>query len=176
MKRAMTKSIDLTWSDCCLIALIPSSGVFGIETLCHKIESAKLHTHSNNVDEMLSMINACYKHITDQESTYEYITWYTLNFLLSGPNADFKSYIKRINNNIDSEAGPTADISFEELCLAARKKYLNMETAHNYLLVDPKNSRIMSLTTKLEALEQPDSLPPLPICSTPPVMLIHAPT
>ena len=142
----------------CLIKLlfdrIDPSVVVGIESLRQRIETCKLHTHSNNVDEMLSMIEECYEKITDQGATCESINRYTLNSLLSGPSADFNSYIKRIKDDIDSQTGPHANISFEDLCLAARNKYLNMEAAQEYTVVDPKDSRIMALTTKLEALEE----------------------
>ena len=61
---------------------------------------------------------------------------------------------KRIKDDIDSQAGPHANISFKDLCIVACNKYLNMEVEQEYNVVDLKDSRIMALTTKLEALEE----------------------
>ena len=45
-------------------------------------------------------------------------------------------------------------MTFDELCTAARSKYNNMDACDEYSKVDPKDSKILSLTTRLENLEK----------------------
>ena len=45
-------------------------------------------------------------------------------------------------------------MSFEELCNAARSKYNNMDACDEYSKVDPKDAKIIHLTTRLENLKK----------------------
>ena len=45
-------------------------------------------------------------------------------------------------------------MSLDELCTAARSKYNNMYACDEYSKVDPKDAKILSLTTRLENIEK----------------------
>ena len=45
-------------------------------------------------------------------------------------------------------------MSFDELCTAALSKYNNMDACDEYSKVDPKDTKILALTTRLENLEK----------------------
>ena len=46
------------------------------------------------------------------------------------------------------------NITFDELCTAARSKYNNMDAWNEYSKVDPKDAKILALTTRLENLKK----------------------
>ena len=73
---------------------------------------------------------------------------------MSGPNAKFNEFIKRIKDDIDSQTGLKKTMSFDELCTTARSKYNNMDACNEYSKVDPKYANIISLTTRLDNLEK----------------------
>ena len=60
------------------------------------------------------------------DKTCESILRYTLKALVSGPDADFNSYIKAIKEDVDSRVGQHATITFNQLVTASQKKYQNM--------------------------------------------------
>ena len=45
-------------------------------------------------------------------------------------------------------------MTFDELCTAARSKYNNMDACDKYSKVDPKDAKILALTTRLENIEK----------------------
>ena len=45
-------------------------------------------------------------------------------------------------------------MSLDELCTAARSKYNNMDACEEYSKVDPKDAKILALTTRLDNLEK----------------------
>ena len=45
-------------------------------------------------------------------------------------------------------------MSFNELCTAARSKYNNMDACNEYSKADPKDAKILALTTRLEYLKK----------------------
>ena len=87
-------------------------------------------------------------------STCESIHRYCLNALLFGPNAKFNAFIERIKDDIDSQTCLNKTISFDKLCTAARSKYNNMDACDEYSKVDPKDAKILALTTRLENLDK----------------------
>ena len=99
----------------------------GIEVLRAKLELVKLHSFGNNVDAMLTDMEENYVKILDKHSTCESIRRYCLNALLSGPNAKFNEFIERIKDDIYSQTGLNKNMTFDEICTAARSKYNNMD-------------------------------------------------
>ena len=100
-----TTGIDLIDGPCLLKLLMyrVNTNIFiGIEVLCAKLESVKLHSFGNNVDAMLTDMEENYVNILDNHSTCESIRRYCLNALLSVPNAKFNALIERIKDDIDS--------------------------------------------------------------------------
>ena len=45
-------------------------------------------------------------------------------------------------------------MTFDNLCTAARSKYNNMDASGEYTRVDPKDAKILALTTRLESLKK----------------------
>ena len=128
--------------------------VVGVEVLRQKLENVKLHPFKNNVDLMLMDMEENYLKILENHSTCESIRRYSLNALLSGPNAKFNSFIERIKDDIDSQTGLNKDMTFDQICSAAPSKYNNMEASNEYSKVDPKDATIMALTSRLETMEK----------------------
>ena len=91
-----TTGIDLIDGPCLLKLLMdrvdPNIGI-GIEVLCAKLESVKLHSFVNNIDAMLTDMEENYVKILYNQSTCESIHRYCLNALLSGPNAKFNDLL-----------------------------------------------------------------------------------
>ena len=77
-----------------------------------------------------------------------------LNALLSGPNPKFNHFIKQIKDDIDFGIGLNNNMSHDELAAAAQAKYNNMVASDEYSKLDPKDAKILSLTTKITALER----------------------
>ena len=141
----------------CLLFLIfekvdPSLAV-NVENLRERIESVKLHTFENNVDEMLMFIEEQYEKILNMNKSCESILRYTLTALLSGSCQEFNTYIKSIKGDVDSGFGPHANITFEQLVVCARKKYLNMKAQNEYNKVDPRSAQLIALTTEVTKLK-----------------------
>ena len=142
----------------CLLYLlfdrVDPSLVVSMETLREQIETAKLHQFKGNVDELLTHIEERHEKILDNGATCESIKRYTFNALLSGSCLDFNNFVKNIKGDVDSGIGTHADITFERLVLAARKKYLNMVASNEYSAIDPKDAQLMTLATELKALKE----------------------
>ena len=73
---------------------------------------------------------------------------------MSGLNAKFNAFIERIKDDIDSQTGLNKTMSFDELCTAAPSNYINMDACDKYSKVDPKDVKILALTTILENLKK----------------------
>ena len=73
---------------------------------------------------------------------------------MSGPNSKFNTFIERFKNDIDSQTGLNKTMSFDELCTTARSKYNNMNACDEYSKVDPKDAKILALTTRMENIEK----------------------
>ena len=82
----------------------------------------------------------------------ESILRYTLTALLSGSCQEFNTYIKSIKGVVDSGFGPHTNITFEQLVVCARKKYLNMKAQNEYNKVDPQSAQLIALTTEVTKL------------------------
>ena len=62
-------------------------------------------------------------------------------------------YIDRLNDDIESGTGPNKNMSWQDIIMAARRKYGNMIAADTWDKVDPCDAKLLALTTKLAALE-----------------------
>ena len=133
--------------------------IVGVDLLRQKIEQTKLHQFSNNVDDMLTSIEEAFQKIQENKSTCESIRRYTINALLSGPNDDFNRFIKSIKDDIDSQTGVNKELRFDEIALAARTKYNNMDATGEWKKVNPKDAQILALTTRLDKMERDKAAP-----------------
>ena len=137
-----------------LLDRVDPSLIVSVETLRAKIETMKLHTYKNDVGEMITDIEEAYRKILDSGSSCESILRYTLNALLSGPSQDFNTFVKAIKSDVESGIGQHKSITYEQLVVAARKKYRNMIESGDYNAVDPKSAQIMALVTRIQTLEK----------------------
>ena len=142
----------------CLLYLlfdrVDPSLVVSMESLREQIETAKLHTFKNNVDELLAYTEERYEKILDNIATCESILRYTFKALLSGPCLIFNTFVKAVKGDVDSGIGTHSSITFERLVIASRKKYLNMTAANEYSVIDPKDAQLMTLATELQQLKE----------------------
>ena len=93
--------------------------VVGIEIQRQKLETIKLHTFKNNVDEMCDEIEGIMKRITGCGKDCESIRRYTITALLSGPNAKFNNFIDRLNDDIESQTGANKEMDCQDVIDAA---------------------------------------------------------
>ena len=127
--------------------------VVGIEIQRQKLETIKLHTFKNNVDEMCDEIEGIMKMIMGCGKDCESIRRYTITALLSGPNAKFNSFIDRLNDDIESQTGVNKAMDWRDIIDAARIKYNNMNSANSWDTVDPRDAKLLALTTQIETLQ-----------------------
>ena len=103
---------------------------------------------------MLTDMEESYSKIISNKITCESIRRYMLNALLSGPNPKFNVFIERIKDDIDLGIGLNNHMSHDDIATAARVKYKNMVASNEYYKLDPKDAKILALTTKVTALER----------------------
>ena len=103
---------------------------------------------------MLTDMEESYSNIINNKSTCESIRRYMFNPLLSGPNPKFNAFIKQIKDDIDLGIGLKNNMSHDDIATAARAKYNNMVAYDKYSKLDPKDSKVLALTTKVTALER----------------------
>ena len=103
---------------------------------------------------MLTDMEESYLKILNNKITCESIRRYMLNALLSGLNPKFNAFIKRIKDDIDSGIELNNHMLHDDLATAARAKYNNMVASDEYSKLDPKDAKILALTTKVTAIER----------------------
>ena len=100
----------------------------------------------DEIEGIMKMIMGCGK---DCES----IRRYTITALLSGPNAKFNSFIDRLNDDIESQTGVNKAMDWRDIIDAARIKYNNMNSANSWDTVDPRDAKLLALTTQIKTLQ-----------------------
>ena len=139
----------------------PTSSV-NIELHRTAIEEAKLHSYDNNVTEMIKDIEKHHQAIVENGASYEPATYrrHILAALLSGPNEVFNTHFKAIKSDVDSHYGYHSTITPKVLLTAAKTQYTNIDKRKEWNKVDPKDAKMMALTTKLEKYEKEQAKPP----------------
>lgn len=143
-----------------LLGKIDPSVIVGAEACRSELERLKLHDFENDVNKITDRIEELYSEIERLGSTCESIRRYTITALKSGPNDQFNSYIDRINDDIEAGSGQYRDLEWSDIIKSARSKYNNMLTTKEWTKVDPRDAKLMALTSKLEALVKGDSAKP----------------
>ena len=138
----------------CLWDRVDPSLAVNVENLREDIENSRMHTFGNDVDVLLTFIEEKFQKILDMNKTCESLLRYTLKALVSGPDADFNTYVKTIKGDVDSGVGQHASITFNQLVTASRKKYQNMVAQGEYGKIDPKSTQIMALTTEIHKMKE----------------------
>ena len=114
----------------------------------------KLHVYGNDVGLMCNDIQKTNERIEQLKSKCSSILRYTIQALLSGPNAEFNSFVNRIKQDVESNTGPHKDDKYTDVIDAARTIYNNMDEAGEWNKVNPTDAKLLALTTKIEQLEK----------------------
>ena len=130
------------------------SVVVGVECLRIKLETIRLHAYKNNVKELSKDFQRTVKDIRRLGGTCESTRRYLMTALMSGPNAKFNSYIDRINDDIEAKSGPYKDFTVESIMSAATTKYETMDRTGDWSKVDPRDAKLLALTTEASSLKE----------------------
>ena len=133
---------------------VDPSTVVGLDSILKKIENAKLGDFSNNVDGMLTMIESNYKILKENKKAPDSYRRLLLEALVTGPNHHFNQFIDRITDDVESGIGAHANITPDNLIKASRTKFNNMEELEVWNKVDPRDAKILALTTIVAKLEK----------------------
>ena len=128
--------------------------VVGIEIMRKKLETMKLGSHRNNVEDMCTEIEELMNKIEGAGKKCDSIRRYTLTALMSGPNAKFNQFIDRIQDDIESGTGVHCNMTWHQILDASRTKFQNMDTTGTWNVIDLPDTRFLALTTKIHALEK----------------------
>ena len=140
-----------------IIMQIDSDTIVGMDSLKAQLESMKLHDHGNDIGKMLMKMQGIYRTLKENGHTPDSYRQYIYTALASGPNTDFNLFMQRMIDGIQSSHGYHRDIDPDKLIVAARTKYNNMVEDKTWGRVDPRNAKIMALTTKIKLLEKTTS-------------------
>ena len=133
---------------------VDPSTVVGLDSILKKIENAKLGDFSNNVDSMLTMIESNYRILKENKKAPDSYRRLLLEALVTGPNHHFNQFIDQITDDVESGIGAHAGITPDNLIRASRTKYNNMDTLDVWNKVDPRDAKILALTTIVAKLEK----------------------
>ena len=123
-----------------------------MELHCQDIEGAKIQYHKGNVIEICKSIKLHFQaivengHVCDAETYMRHV----LDALLYVPNADFNTRMKSIKSVVDAEYGYNANVAPDTLLVSAKQFYTNILRQNEWSKVDPRDARILDLTTALQ--------------------------
>ena len=122
----------------------------GVESLKKKIEAARLPAFNHDVSRCMDYMVTNYNLIIEQEETHDNIIRDVFNALLSTTNSQFYNYF-----SMQKLAWSNQNTKFavDELTSEAKNICTNMVTNGEWNKVDPKDAKILALTTKIEKLE-----------------------
>ena len=130
------------------------SVIVGVECLRAKLETIKLHTYNNKVDDMCLDFQNTLKEIKRLGGNCESERRYLISALMSGPNAKFNSYIDRIKDDVEARSGPYKDMTVNEILTSAKTKYATMDRTGEWTKVDPRDAQLLALTTEAKQLKE----------------------
>lgn len=126
--------------------------IIGMDQLKAQLETMKLHEHGNDVAKMLTSMQSIFNTLKENGHEPDSYHRYIYTTLISGPNANFNAFMQRIIDNIQSGNSYHKDISADNLIVTARTKYNNTIADKSWGKVDPRDAKIMALTTALEEI------------------------
>ena len=133
---------------------VDPSTVVGLDSILKKTENAKLCDYSNNMDSMRTMIKSNFKILKENKKASDSYRRLLLEALVTGPNHQFNQFIDRITDDVESGIGAHANITPNNLIKASRTKYNNMGALDVWNKVDPRDAKILALTTIVAKLEK----------------------
>ena len=131
---------------------IDPSTVVGFDTVLKKIEQARMSNHGNCVKAMLTSIESLHAVLAANGCAPTNYRRLVLDALTTGPNAHFNNFIQRIQDDVESGIGVYHDITPDTLISASRSKYNNMVDKEVWGQVDPRDTKMLALTTKIDEL------------------------
>ena len=75
---------------------------------------------------------------------------HVLDALLSSPNSDFNIKMKSTKSDTDAGYGYNANVAPDTLLMSAKHLYIKISRRNEWSKVDPRDTRILALTTALE--------------------------
>ena len=126
----------------------PSTRV-GVSSFKKNIEKANLAKHKNNLELMLTDMKQNYSKIVELGKTHEDYVMHLFDAMLTSKNQIFCDYIQIKKN--DWEEG--SEVQPDTLMQEATTKYNNMCKQNTWNKSDPKDAKIIALTTQLKSLE-----------------------
>ena len=132
--------------------IIDPSTMVGFDTILKKIENARLGNHNNCVKTLLTAIETNYGILAANGKAPENYRRLIFDALSSGPNHAFNDYIARMQDDVEAGIGVYKDITPGTLISASRSKYNNMVDKDLWGKVDPRDAKLLALTTKYNSL------------------------
>ena len=132
-----------------LITSVNPSTRVGVDDIKKEIQNARLAKYNHDVKKMLDDMNRKYLDVLRQGHTHDSYMMHLFDALLTSKNDSFVGFIQRKKDDweIGGTETPTTLISL------AVQKYNNMKKQNTWNQTNPKDAKIMALTTKLQKLE-----------------------
>ena len=125
----------------------PSTRV-GVAELKDDLRKATSAKFQHNVKELTDYMSSKYRNIQEKGQNHEDYILDLFNALDMVPNSDFSAHIRFERRAWEMGA----DKSYDEIIVKAVTLYNNAVSANRWSEKDPKDAKIMALTTRLEAL------------------------
>jgi len=162
-KTLFTKKKDFAWLDgttgeynydgptilYILMATVNLNTRVGVTGLKEKIRLAKMASFNHNVKDLLTDIATSFNLIIDDGFTHDDIVMDTFNALLTSKNTEFNVYIQRHKDAW--EEGKT--FTLDGISADAINKYNNLVHQKIWNKADPKDAKLLALTTEVQDLK-----------------------
>ncbi len=162
-KTLFTKKKDFAWMDDAtgeynydgptilhiLMSSVNPNTRVGVTGLKEKIRTAKMGAFNHNVKDLLTDIASNYNMIVEQGFSHDDVVMDTFKALLTSTNVEFNSYIQRHKDAW--EEGKT--FTLDGLSIDAINKYNNMVHQKLWNKADPKDAKLLALTTEVQDLK-----------------------
>ena len=134
-----------------IIHIVKPTTVVGVSQYKTLIGQARLPAFNHNVRDMLTKMEQDYQHIIMEGQKHEDYLLHIFNALGSSKNDEFRTYIAGLKR--DWESGEK-EFTPDSLSCKALRVYNNMVSNNEWNSQDPKDTKIMALTTSVTKLEQ----------------------
>lgn len=103
---------------------------------------------------MLTKMQSIYCMLKENGHELYSICCYLYTALKTGPNIDFNVFMDYIVDNIQSGCGVNHNITCDKFIIAAQTKYHHIIEDKEWGKVDPRDAKIIAITTKFKKLEK----------------------
>ena len=127
--------------------------VVGLDSFLKKLDTTNIGDHSNCVDTLLTIMEGHCKNFCENGRPPENSRRIVIDTLSTGPNYLFNDFVRRIKDDVESGIGSNARINSNSLIIACRTKYNIIVENKDWHKVDPRDAKILSLTTIMENMK-----------------------